>query len=433
MHRITATLLALFATNLLAAQFTDLPPLNGPTIVTTTFEDGRWHKRPTPSEPGKGDNTGDGTVLLVIDGDGRVGIVVKRMGTPPPGGAFWRTTYESFPYEGWTGNQQQPPIKGMPGRPPYSQGNIDTHHGFQHPFTLDVEWFSGVKPGYRQEWHEYAFPLAFPERQVPPSAAGVVFSIQRSTQHTLAAEPENFTRYLDELWLTPHPDAPWEHPIYYVFNNSYWGGVAEGAGLIDTLNFPTVKGVGYYTAKTREDPDAFGQRHRSRIGRYVFDLEGPNAMQPVRVPAPGPESYVWDPIRDGAGGAYGSTNETAIWGTDNGILQMSVFFNPYDGRHHLLCWQRKPHTGQGKVNRSIGLYHAWSDTAGLTWNPDSKNPIFTKESLGWPEIGGANQMNSPHGLIDPWTKRGFIFMWGNETGPTNAVGTRLYCFQFELN
>ena len=415
-------LLALLATPL-GAQFRDLPPLSEPRILETTFEDGLWHHR--FGEPR--DNTGDGQLRIVIEGDAPVWILMMRMGTPPPGGAFWRKEGAlDNPYEGWTGNQQQPPIKGLPGIPPHSHGNIDTHHNFQDPHTFEMNWFSGVKPGYRRQWAQLSGNPNW------STAAGVVFSIERSTSMVLAAEPENYTRDSPELWLTPHPDAPWEHPVYYRSNNSYWGGVAEGAIDVDTFNLPYAVGVGFYTSKTREDPDAFGQRHRSRIGRYAFFLEGPDAMKPVRLPAPGPESYVWDARRDGAGGKYGSTNESAVWGTANGILQQHVFINPYDGRYHLLVWGKKPNTGQGKVNRTVGLAHYWSENQGLNWIPDTGNPIFTKQSLGFEDIGVANQMNSPHGFIDTWNRKGYIFVWMNEIDRVNKVGTRLYGFEFAL-
>lgn len=407
------------------AQMTDLPDLSAPRIVTTIFEDGLWHHKPAGTPR---DNMGDGRVTVIVDGDVRRWALVARMGTSPVGGAFWTKPYfeDTNPYENWGGNTQTQENKSLPGLAPYSHGNIDTYHGGFQRDNGDAEWFSGVKPGWRKEWAKLT---GNPNWQ---NAAGIVFSIQRSTQHTFTSDPSNFTRYPNELWLTPHPDAPWEHPRYYKATNSYWGGVAEGSVVKDTFNFPIAVGVGFHTAKTREAPDPFGQRHRSRIGRYAFYLDGPNAMQPVRLPAPGPESYVFSSMRDGAGGDYGDTEEDAVWGTANTILQQHVFMNPYDGFYHLLCWGKEPSRFGGKTNDSVGLAHYWSPNQGLNWYADTNNPIFTRQSLGWPDIGVANQMNSPHGYIDPWAKRGYIFMWGNETGRTNELGTRLYCFEFEL-
>lgn len=416
---------ALCCSSASAQSFTDLPPLSAAREVRTEFEDGLWHHKPAGTAR---DNTGDGTGFVILDGDARFWVLVMRMGTPPPGGAFWTKPYfeDSDPYENWGGNTQVQNNKSLPGISPYSNINIDTWHGFQYPTGGDVEWFAGVKPGWLREWAKLT---GNPDWE---NAAGVVFSIQRSTQHNFTSDPSSFTRYPNELWLTPHIDAPWEHPIYYPGTNSYWGGVGEGAVLVDTYNFPFAVGVGFYTAKTREAPDAFGVRHRSRIGRYAFYLDGPDAMEPVRLPVPGPESYVFSSMRDGAAGDYGDSNASAVWGTANTILQMSVFFNPYDGLYHLLCWGKKPNTKGGETNRSVGLAHYWSPNQGLHWVPDSENPLFTRATLGWPDIGVANQMNSPHGYIDPWAKKGYVFFWGNPEGRTNKVGTRLWCMEFDL-
>jgi len=396
----------------LGAQMTDFPPLSPAREVRTVFEDGLWHhRRGVPR-----DNTGDGQVGTVVDGDTVRWTLMMRTGTPPPGGAFWTKSYadDNTPYEGWTGNQQEPPTKGLPGLPPLSHHNIDTHHWVQNPYTGVVTWLQGVKPGARR-----------------PGAAGLVFAIQRATSSTFAAEPENYTRYPNELFLEPHPDAPWEQPVYYKGTNTYWGGVAEGAIFYD----PFLDVVaGFYTAKTREAPDWTGQRHRSRIGRYACFMEDfDTAPVPHRLPAPGPESYVFDPVRDGAGGAYGDTDETAVWGTGHGILQMHVFIIPYDGYYHLVCKGRKPNTGQGKVNHSVGFAHYWSPNQGLDWYPDSGNPLVNLEILGWPVVEGvANRLNSPHGYINPWTRTGYLFFWGNPQGRTNKVGTRLWCMEFAL-
>ena len=425
-------LLLAFAVALLAplasAQRGDLPPLSEPRIVTTVFEDGLWHHRNDQPR----DNTGDGQVMLVLDGDVRRWVLYLRMGTPPPGGCYWTklyTTEDPEPYEGWTGNRQQPPIKGMPGAAPYSHVNIDTHNGFQDPYTLYREIFHGVKPANLIEWHEFRFPNS---ETRPPNPGGIMFGLQRSTQTAFGAEQSNFSLYRSELWLQVHPDATWEHPAYYAHNNTYWGGVAESAHFVDNINFPWAIGVGFYSGKTREAPDAFGERLRVRIGRIAFWLEGPDAYKPVRLPAAGPDSYVWDPVRDGAGGLYGDTNETAVWGTCNRILQQFVWMDPWTGHYHLICWQSLPSTRQGIVNDTVGLAHYWSVDQGLHWIPDSNNPIFTRQSLGWDDIGVANQMNSPHVCIDPWRRKGYLFFWGNQVGRVNKVGTRLYCMEFDI-
>ncbi len=396
-----------------------LPKLDGrPIIVTNDDPNNHWHRRGR-----RWNNMGDGKVIPVINGDRRWWKLMMRVGTPPPGGACWLAHYDEGPLAGWHGNQPEPPIKALPSAAPYSHINRDTYHGFQNPYDARYHWFSGVKPGILKEWAKKTGNLNW------QAAGGVVFCIQHAYADKLGVEPELYTQENNEVWLEPHIDATWEHPQYIRRNNTYWGGVAEGASFVDTFSFPYALGMGFYTAKTREKPDPFGETHRSRIGRYAFWLEGPNAFKPFRLPMPGPESYVWDPIRDGAGGEYGDTNKTALFGTANRILQMSVDPDPRHGCYRLSMWQSIPNTGQGKVNASVGFAEYLSFDQGLNWIPNPENPLFTTKSMGWEDIGIANRMNSSHQVIDPWSGDHWVFFWGNEQDRQNKNGTQLYAFK----
>jgi hypothetical protein len=386
----------------------DLPRLSDPRIVTTANGGGTWHfKNGKPR-----DNFGDGQMGIVEVGNHREYWLMMRMGTPPPGGVFFRKKYDGNPYE-WGPVSRRRPVKALPGAPPHSHGNIDTHVFAQNPLTGVTTFLHGVKPGWRK----------------PSDGRGQTFAIQRATATDPPRGPAGFTRYFDELLIAPHPDAPWEQPRHDQARDVWFGGSGESSLVMD----PPVAVV-FWEAKTSEGPDAFGQRFRGRLGRAECDLETFDEKPVmVRTPPPGPRSYVFDPADDPR---YRKTDKGAVWGTAHVTLQAHVSINPLDGSYHMVALNSKPNKGTGEVNRRTGIGHWWSHDKGFTWRQDSRNPLIDWESMGWKHIGIGHRLNSPWLMWDvDEDGKGVVYLgfWGNGTGAQNKLGTRLYLCEASLD
>ena len=384
-----------------AVMMTDLPAMSKPRVVENATGGGTWHWLNGVVR----DNFGDGQMGLVQVGDSWEYWLVCRMGTSPVGGAFFRKPYDGNPYE-WGEISKDATVKAIPGLTPYSHHNIDTHVFAQNPETGVVTFVHGVKPGTR-----------------PAGATGMIKALQRATAvDPQSVTPSSFTRFRQELFLQVDPRAPWEGPMFYAGRNEFWGGVCESSILIEPDDNTA---VGFYVGEMVEGPDAFGQRGRWRIGRWVAPLlDFDTAPAVLRDPPPSATSYVWDPRRDGGGGDYGDTNATAIWGTCNTVLQQHVSRAP-DGSYHLVALGKQPSKLIGVENRSTAVGHWWSHDKGLTWQPDARNPILTAADLGIDlTLQLANRINSPWLMWDP---RGKVYLgvWCNRTGMQNQLGTRL--------
>lgn len=391
----------------LAAQ--DFPEFSAPRDVTTIHEGGAWHFK----NGVRRDNQGDFTMGVVTIGDQRYYVLMIREGGNPkpiPGGAFWWKLYDGDPYTGWHQDSLEEGgtphhVQALPHAAPLSRWNIDTHAWAQNPLTQTMIWVHGVKPG---------------------TAPGPqTFAIQWATSTTISSDPSAYTRHLAEVLIPSN----WGHPVK-LGNGKYWGGAAESSLAIDPQ---LAVAFLYWTDKTRENPDAFGVRHRSRVNRATISLANIDTdPQVTRGPV------VFDPVLHGADGDYGTENATSLWGTANTILQQSVTILP-DGTHHLVAHGKRPFKradgtpAKGRSNRTDAFGHWWSPH-GIEWRSDTGNPLFNKAYFGIDEtLGIANQMNSPHTWVDPWAKKFYFACSINRTGEQNKLGTRLVLMEAPLS
>jgi len=357
----------------------DLPEFSPLREVTTVYEDGGWHFL----NGVRRDNIGDFTMGIVLVGDRRFYVLMARMGTPPPGGAFWWVPYDhpGAPYEGWRqgaeswGEVWEPPIKSLPR--PGSQ-NIDTHSFVQNPLTQVLSWWHCVK-----------------QRGVS--------HLERATSTAIDPAPAAYSRWFEAM---TSPDTqeqsividPWAATAYL-----------------------------FVVEKTTEAPDDVGVRFRSKVYRSEIPLL-PLAQFDLD-PQLGPLELVFAPGKDGQGG----------WGTANTVLQPGVCILP--DRTYLMAALGKrpisipgtnpPRPAVGQMNRTtaVGLWR--SSDRGATWIPEPGNPVFDREYLGLTD-GLGNQVNSPHPWLDPWKRIVYVAMQLNREGEVNQVGSRIVMCEARL-
>lgn len=340
--------------------------------IQSVYKDGGFHF----IKGERRDNIGDFQIgVAVVDGV-RYYVMMARMGTPPPGGAFWWAPYGD-PYSGWT--QGHPPgsapspIKSLP--MPKGAANIDTHAWVQNPLTGVFTWLHSVRDARTGLYH-----------------------LERATSAKLRPNP-GFYKRLGTIGSDRSEECsividPW-------FRVSFM----------------------FYVRKTSEAPDAFGVRFRSRVYRRAISMaRGEFDTNPYV----GKEIMVFEPSQDGQG----------LWGTANTILQPSVTILP-DGSYLMVAlgktpirtYNGKPAVGRMNNTTAVGMWR--SVDLGRTWKPVAGNPVLSRQFLGLVP-GFANQVNSPHAWYDPWKRKLYVSMQIHRGGTVNEVGSRLATCELQL-
>lgn len=388
-----------------ASMMTTLPPLSAPVVVTNETGGRTWHWR--NGEPKE--TWGDGDMGIVLIGDELFYLLVARTGTPPVSGAIWLMPYNGDPYH-WPEIPTEPP-KGLPGLPPRSITNIDTHAFAQNPISRVITFIHSSRPGF----------LA-----AQPNGSDT-YAVQRATSKSPSGNPADFRRFPETLIVAPNFDVPWLSPWKNPQREEWFGGPQEASIVID----PPLALI-FAEHKTIEGPDDFGQRFRGRIGRWVCPLDELDENPVFKLDPPTP---VWEPTSHPN---YGTSNATAVWGTANITPRLHVVVLP-DGSYHGFFLGGRPAKrrdgtpANGITNRSVGFGHIWSHDKGKKWHwDDAQNPFIDWDSLGWSDIGIANRLNSPFAFVDRLKNVLYVGFWGNPDGEQNKLGTRLYLCEAQL-
>ena len=416
---------------------TDLPPISSPVLVTTlepTFVSS-YFPGGKAQQWMANDNFGDGKTIIA---NGKYRITF-RSGVPasrgrPNGCQYEEKDYDGDPTSGWplrTGPGPEHgllrPHKAIVSTQTTNRGNIDTANIVYIPTATGGPVYAsihGVKPGNLRE-----------------GESGIRRTVnlwQSTTPTRLAASwegPTGNTHIVDPL---QEPSAEWANNIAQNLGepNVLDGGCGEASIVYEPDGD---KVIIFFESKFWAEPEWNGlsKRHHA-LGR----CEAPASsfgigLSPTMTwtPEPSAESYVYRPRENGMrpGEVYGKTNGSAVWGTSERVTLRSDVVRFPDGSYHMALIAKKPNTGGGKENRTSGIGHYYSLDQGFTWTADANNPLITWESLGWPDNGQANKLNSPSFLVDEAQGVAYLGYWGSpEPEGMNKPGTGYYFSSFPI-
>lgn len=401
----------------------DLPNLSQPQVIKNI------------SSPGEGvwidgDKMGDGHIIIA-GGDYHIAFRCFTGGQAVAGGVYNRKKHDGDIYNGWDAINLADPVRAFPlGLDPTNVA-MDTYGLIRNPDTGLLTVHFTTRPGTR-----------------PGGELGTINSIQRRTAATPTKAAASWTDYAAEHILEVTEDWEWYTTGGEPLTNVK--GVMEQSivGPIDNDYLMFYIGKNSETDPAGPHPydytlDVFGEGAKARLGRAVapaatFDASPDFTKDPAGAGL-GQESTNWVFNQPKDGGikvvgqeipGYGTTNENAVWGSANTVIQTNVSVNPSDGVLHMVGLGKKPNTGGGPANKTIGIGHWYSLDGGFTWIPDKKNPLIDIATMGWdPDNGFANKFNSPHMVWDPGKNRAYIAFWGNDVG-NGEVGTRIYAASF---
>jgi len=355
---------------------TTLTTLSDLREMRTVYKGGAWHFK----NGVRRDNIGDFTLGVVVVGDVRYWILMARMGTYPPAGSLWWTPYDVGPYEGWTqgmppGTIHEPPTKTLV--LPVGAINIDTHCWVQNPlYPQRITFVHAVRDARTGLYH-----------------------LERATADRVSPNPADYTRYHAPITM------------------------GEECSLV--IDPYALTGVLFYVKKSQEPRDAYGMTFRARLYRRTVDLLGFDTEFRV-----GPEELVHEP----------SEPEQGAWGTANGIMQPGICILP-GGRYLMTRLGRTPFRqvngdpAMGRMNATTAVGLWISDDQGRTWKPIEGNPVLSREWFGLVD-GFANQINSPHPLVDPFANEGrgqvYFACQLHCEGEVNQPGSRLVLAELEV-
>lgn len=379
--------------------------------VKSGSPEGEWHIN---------SNHGDGHMIVA---DGKFRFVRNTFDPGSPilqGGAYAEKDDNQDPFNGWpevAGGLSDPEIAIPWGEHVTNNLGVDTLILLQNKTGKYTCLYSAV-PGEAGEYQ------------------GNKWTAQRATADTPTTDSSGWTRYSGEQVIQADAAAPWSES--YAENSTppieYDGGCNEHSAFYD----PDLDAVVVFFGTKHDEPGSpqFGRTIKFRLGRAecpADEWDDTPSTSTVWTPDPAEDSYVWSPSEHGMkpDEVYGATNETAVWGTGHSTIQWNVSRNPWDGSYHMVGLGVKPNTSQGAQNLTQGIGHWWSLDKGYTWQADSRNPLFTWDTLGFTNLAVANKINSPFMLWHEQARKAWLMFWANDDG-AYQTGNKLYGIELAL-